>query len=169
MKAKVIWLTLGFVIPLSLLFGAALTFGSLGAAASWINGKSFYLSPQIVRLDNRAPGAEEVVTFQLKNLSSEEISVVGEKASCSCIFSENIPIKVDSGKTAEVNVRVRLPKYKTGYNQSVILTIATPRKLEFAEARIVATIPNPLPELKEDGSEGNLEERVGEEAGGISE
>ncbi len=168
MKKKIYWILIGFAVPICALVVASLTFGSFGATASWLYGKPFYLYPQIVRLENRAPGLEEVVTFQLKNLASEDISVVGEKSSCTCAFSENIPITVKPGEVAAVKIRVRLPKYKTSYDQSVLLMIATAEKLKFAEVRIVANIPNPLPLPPENLNE-ELIELPTQEAGGTAE
>jgi len=120
-------------------------FGSLNAAAAWLNGKSFSIEPRTVSLENREPGVEEIVTFHLRNLSSNEISVVGEKSSCSCVFSENIPIVAQPKETVELKVRAQLPKYKSDYDQTILLMVATPKKLEISPVRIIASIPNPLP------------------------
>lgn len=149
-KTSIVSVVGGLGLFALLMFGVVAYFGSFGAASAWLNGRPFYLSPRLVRLENREAGAKEVVTFQLKNLTSKDISVVGEKSSCSCAFSENIPIKVNPGKTGEVKIRVSLPKYKTDYDQSILLMIATAKKLELAEVRVVANVPNPLPEPEEE-------------------
>ncbi|MDO4588088.1 MAG: hypothetical protein Q4C95_12470 [Planctomycetia bacterium] len=144
------------IIFVLLLVGFIAYFGSLDAAASWLRGESFSIEPRNVFLDNREPGTEEVVTFHLKNLTSEEISVVGEKSSCSCAFSENIPIVAKPKETVELKVRVRLPKYQSDYDQTILFMVATPKKLEMPSVRIVASIPNPLPMPDADGSSARL-------------
>lgn len=137
---------LGGIALFAVLLGAVIwCFGSLGAAICWLNGESFYVFPKTIHLENREPGTEEIVTFRLQNLSNNDISVVGEKSSCSCAFSENIPITAKAKEMVELKVRVKLPKYKSDYDQTILFMVTTPEKLEMSPVRISASIPNPLP------------------------
>ncbi|MDR0608548.1 MAG: hypothetical protein LBG58_00370, partial [Planctomycetaceae bacterium] len=80
-------------------------------------------------LGNQKSGTETVAVFYMKNLTAKEISVVGEKSSCNCTFSEKIPITAKSGETVELKVNIHLPKYETNYDQIISFMIAEPQRL----------------------------------------
>ncbi|MGI5832203.1 MAG: DUF1573 domain-containing protein [Thermoguttaceae bacterium] len=121
-----------------------------GAGGPWPFGKSFVISPTTIDLGDREPGTIETVTFHLTNLSKKEISVVGEKSSCSCAVSENIPVSAQPNETIPINIRAGLPRYESSYDQTVLLMVATSDKLVMSPVRITAKVPNPLPKPKED-------------------
>ncbi len=153
MKKKTLFsIVVGVALFILVLLGFAAYFGSLETAVAWVNGRSFSIEPRSVLLENCKPGAEEVVAFRLKNLTSQKISVVGEKSSCSCVFAENIPIAAGPKETVELKVRVRLPKYSSDYDQSIVFMVSTSKKLEMPMVRVVAHIPEPLP-VPDDASE----------------
>jgi len=119
-------------------------FGGVGQFMTFVNGKSVYFPMHQIDLGNCEPGIESVAVFKMTNLASREISVVGERSSCNCAFSEKIPIVIPSGKTVDIRITVRLPKYESSYDQTIIFMVAEPRKLGMHPVRITATIPNPL-------------------------
>ncbi|MDR2345972.1 MAG: hypothetical protein LBE18_07890 [Planctomycetaceae bacterium] len=88
-------------------------FGSVGAMTAYLHGQSVYVYPKRINLDNQKPETKTVVTFYMKNLTSKEISVVGEKSSCSCAFSEKIPITAKPHETVELKINIHLPEYET--------------------------------------------------------
>jgi len=144
MKKQTLFSIVGGLGILVLLFvGLTVYFGSFNTSLSWLNGKPFYISPKHVHLKNREPGTEETVTFHLKNLTSKEISVVGEKSSCSCAFSENLPITAKPKESVELKIRVKLPKDKD-YDQTILFMVATSDKLEMSPVRITASILHPI-------------------------
>lgn len=159
MKNIIFYLVTGILALIACIFvGTCIAFGNFDMTIAFLKGEPFYISPRLVHLESMDPGAEEVVTFQLKNFTPADISVVGEKSSCSCAFAENIPIKVGPKKTAEVKIRVVLPKYTKEYDQMVLLMIATSKKLKMTPVRVTASIPNPLPKPKEEDSNGGIGE-----------
>jgi hypothetical protein len=85
-------------------------FGSMGTTMAYLEGQSVYVYPKKINLDNQQPETETVVTFYMKNLTSKEISVVGEKPSCTCTFSDKIPITAKPHETVQLNVNIHLPK-----------------------------------------------------------
>jgi hypothetical protein len=135
----------GVVLFLLLLVGGVLWFGDFGRFFAVVNGQAVYFPLRQVDLGACEPDIETEAVFKMVNLATKEISVVGERSSCTCAFSEQIPITADSGKTIDLKIKVRLPKYESSYNQTVIFMVAEPNKLGMHPVRITATIPNPLP------------------------
>lgn len=127
------------------MFGMLGWFGSMGATIAWLNGETVYIYPKKIDLGDQEPGIETVVTFYMKNLSSKEMSVVGEQSSCTCAFSENIPIVVESRKTAELKVNIHLPKYEQTYDQLISFMVAEPNRLATHPVQVTAKVANPLP------------------------
>lgn len=144
MKKKLFWSALVGVFAVAL-GGAYCFFGSFGAVAAYLNGESFYLSPRLVELGDREPNTAEYVTFRLQNLTSKEISVVGEKSGCTCATTVNLPLTVAPRETVELKMRVALPVYDSKYDQTVNFMVATGDKLHLPAVRVVGNVPNPLP------------------------
>jgi hypothetical protein len=109
-----------------------------------LNGQSVYVYPKKINLDNQQPETETAVTFYMKNLTSKEISVVGEKSSCTCAFSEKIPITAKPHETVELKINIHLPKEETDYDQIISFMVAEPQHLVMYPVQVTATIPNPL-------------------------
>ena len=146
-------LSFGGAVGLFLLFFCfgILWFGSVGAFIAYINGQVVYLSPRMLDLGSHEAGVETAAVFKMTNLSSKEVSVIGERSSCgSCTFSEQIPIVAASGKTVDLKINVLLPEYDTSYDQTITFLVAEPNRLAMYPVRIKATIPNPLPRPTED-------------------
>lgn len=115
--------------------------------------KQYIICPEQIHLEDRQPGSEEIVTFYLVNLSKKDISVVGEDSSCSCAFSENIPITAPPKEATEIKMRVRFPKNKPVYNQCVSFMVAGAKYLEMSPVRITASVAIPLDTAAETESE----------------
>jgi len=148
-KMLLISVTGGFGLFAILLLAMIGWFGSMGASVAWFNGETIYVYPKKINLGNQEPGTEAVVTFYMKNLTSKEISVVGEKSSCTCAFSEKIPIAAKPGKTAELNVNIHLPKHEPTYDQMISFMVAEPNRLAMHPVQVTAKIPNTLPGQQE--------------------
>jgi effector-binding domain-containing protein len=119
-------------------------FGSIGATMAYLNGQSVYVYPKKIDLDNQKPGTETVAVFYMKNLTSKKISVIGEKSSCACAFSEKIPITVPARQTVELRIKIHLPKYENDYNQIISFMVAEPKYLVMHPVQVTAKTPNPL-------------------------
>ncbi|MDR0336601.1 MAG: hypothetical protein LBI18_05875 [Planctomycetaceae bacterium] len=111
---------------------------------AYLNGQSVYVYPKKINLDNQKPETETIVTFYMKNLTSKEISVVGEESSCTCAFSDKIPITAKPRETIELKVNIHLPQYETNYDQMISFMIAEPKRLVKHPVQVTAKIPNPL-------------------------
>jgi len=148
MKNQHIFISLAGGIILFLLFGGGfvLWFGGLGQLIAYNNGESVYIVHKTLNLGSCEAGTKTVAVFRMTNLSSKEVSVVGERSSCNCAFSEKIPITVQPGKTIDLKINIQLPKHDTAYDQSITFMVAEPNRLAMHPVRVTATIPNPLPQ-----------------------
>lgn len=79
--------------------------------------------------------------------------IVGERSSCTCTFSEKIPVTAPPGKTVALKINARLPKYDSSFDQTVTFMIQEPKRLVMEPVRITATIPSPLPKPATDSSD----------------
>ena len=148
MKRRKVFLFLSFGSAVLLFFvfvAGIFWFGGRAQFLAFLNGESVYFSPRLLDLGSCEAGAETVVVFKMSNLSSKEISVIGERSSCNCAFSKQLPIVAASGKTVDVKINVRLPRYDSSYDQTIILMVAEPNRLAMHPVRVKATIPNPFP------------------------
>jgi len=129
-----------------LFFGAGvLWFGGTGQFLAFVNGKPLYLSPRHIDLGAHEAGTETTAIFKMTNLASREISIVGARTGCDCTLPEDMPIAIPPGKTVDLEIGVRLPRFESSYDQTVIFMVAEPNRLGMHPVRITATIPNPLP------------------------
>ena len=88
----------GAILFIAVLLFGIWKFGSLGAVVAYSNGDSVYLIPKNLNLGKLEAGSQVEAVFTLQNLTSDEISVVGEKSSCNCAFSEYLPLVASPGK-----------------------------------------------------------------------
>ncbi len=145
---KVLYMTVmsilgGCVLVFLLLSLAAWKFGGWGPLTAYLNGDVVYFSPKILDIGPCEAGTKTVAVFRMTNLTSKEISVVGEKSSCSCAFAEKIPIIAPPGKTVDVRIGVHLSTQGTLYDQTVSLMVAEPARLALHPVRVTAKILRP--------------------------
>jgi hypothetical protein len=130
------------------LLGAVVWFGNVGTMIAYVNGEAVYLYPKNMNFGNQKPGSEIVSVFYMKNMTSQEVSVVGEESSCDCVSSTELPITARAGETIELRVKAQLPKYRKDYDQVISFIVAEPERLVMHPVRVTATIPNPLEKNK---------------------
>lgn len=139
------WLLL-CVFLFSIFMGIGLAFcESFDSTFAWLHGDNVLIYPKRVDLGKRQPGTKLIVTFKMKNLAKRDISVVGEKSSCSCAFSDQIPITAKPGETIDLNVNVILPKQDSSYDQIITFLVAEPDRLAMYPVRVVTTITSVEP------------------------
>ena len=83
-------------------------FGSLGAFRSVMGGNSLHVYPRVHELGPVRPRSEVTVDIGLKNVSGEDIEVIGSRSSCDCT-AINLPVMVHSGESRCVSVVVTAP------------------------------------------------------------
>lgn len=132
-------LLLGVGLFILLIFVSVLLFGNIGSAVAWANGETVYIYPKIIKLEKAESKSEKTVTFNLKNLSSKDISLVGEKSSCSCTSLEQIPLKARPGENVKIKVKVIISGKGSLFDQTITFMIAEPNCLSFHPVRITST------------------------------
>lgn len=136
---------LGGVFLLFVLLGLGIfRFSGFGPFMAYVNGESVFVTPKKLDLGRCEADSQTVAIFKMTNLTSKEISVVGERSSCNCAFSEQIPVIAAPGKTVDIKVNVHLPKYDTSYDQTITFMVAEPDRLAMYPVRVTATVPHPL-------------------------
>ncbi len=159
-KRKIRWLFVGVGLLVLFFVILGIRFGSVGAAIAWLDGEAIYLTPKTVHLPDRKGGAEESVMFHLRNLTGKEITIIGQRVSCSCAMAEDLPLRIGPNKVVDLRVRVQFPRDEATYDQSIRLMVEVGEKLRLSDIRITATIADPisepdvfLPELEEKSSD----------------
>jgi len=134
----------GLVLFLLFVVGGTILYGGFGQLMAKVGGNAAFIQPKILDLGSLEAETGTVAVFKITNLASQEISVVGERSSCDCVFSEKVPIVIPSGKTVDLKVNVRLPKYDSSYDQTLVFMVAEPNKLAMYPVQVTAAIPHPL-------------------------
>ena len=119
--------------------------GGIRSVFAYLNGRTFTISPQRVDLGDCEPGSTKVAVFHLNNFSKHDIRVSGEFSGCSCTFVEKLPVIAYAKEIIDIEISIKLPKYKQHYDQQITLIVVTEDRTLMVPVRVVAFIPNPLP------------------------
>jgi len=85
-------------------------FGSFGAARAFVQGQVLY-TPDCCKDFGLVPYEEKLtVAFNVTNVTTKPLTIVGAKASCGCTVVESLPLQLRSGEEKELSVRVILPE-----------------------------------------------------------
>lgn len=146
MKKMILPVLVTSVLLFAILISALVLYtGGFASAFAYLNGKPFTITPRKCDLGNREPATEEVVTFLLNNFSEKEVVITGELSGCACTLVEGLPITVHPKETEKIQVRTRLPKYKSVFDQKITFIIKTQDVTLLSSVQITAFIPKPLP------------------------
>ncbi|MGO9922025.1 MAG: DUF1573 domain-containing protein [Isosphaeraceae bacterium] len=113
-----IWTCLTSLLVVLGLAGLALLaraeFGSIPSALSYLRGARLIPLRYSVPAGTVVRGEERILEFKLKNWSDKPIVILGAKSSCTCVSLGDFPIRVPSGGTNNLGVRLRTKKRKPG-------------------------------------------------------
>ena len=77
---------LGFLLPVIVLAGAALFYGSVDASISaLIRGDILYVAPSPVYLEKVVPGSVHQFPLVLRNLTGRDVTIEEGRTSCGCL------------------------------------------------------------------------------------
>ena len=127
-----------------------------------MHGAEAFLYPNKMNLGAVEAGVTCVSSFRAYNFTSREIKITGAIVSCGCITYEELPKTVPAHGVVELTIDVRLPKYKPDFDQSVTYLISESRGMAMRKARVLATIPEPLP-IPEEGIAPDVENEIPKE------
>jgi len=79
-------------VGLALLGGwSFLRFGSISAGLAYLRGYRVFAERDTVWAGEVAAGTEATVAFQLRNLASSPVRVLGAKSDCACLALDDLP------------------------------------------------------------------------------
>ena len=125
-------------------------------------GAETLLYPSEINLGASEPGATSTASFRAYNFTSTEIEITDAITTCGCVTHEVLPKMIPAHGVVELTIAVRLPKYKPDFDQSVTYLISESRGMAMRKARILATIPDPLP-IPEEGIAPDVENEIPKE------
>ena len=137
---------------------------------SKLKGAETFLYPNEIDLGDFAPGATTSTTFRAYNFTSNEIEITSAITTCGCVTHEELPKMIPAHSVVDLTIDVHFPKYKPDFDQSVTYLISESRGMAMRKARILASIPNPLPPPPENEAvESNAENSDAEEEANVEE
>jgi hypothetical protein len=87
-----------------------INFGSLRLGWLYASGARVLVDPSVVTIWNARPGERRVVYFQIRNLTTRSVEVLGLRKSCECISTDSLPLSLPPRGAKEVHVVLDLPK-----------------------------------------------------------
>jgi hypothetical protein len=152
-RCRIAGILAGCLLLIAGLFVAVSYFGSWAALRAFIGGHSVHVFPSAVDLGERKAGTEVSVSFSVRNLTSSELSIVGQRASCLCVIGTEIPVAIQPRQTISIDVVVRLHEAQQPYEQTIVFMLAERNRLTFHPVRITAAVLNaPSETTTEEGS-----------------
>ena len=121
--SKFVWqtITVGLLL-IALVFGyGTWVTGSVSKALPYFSGQGLFVESDDINLGAIPLGkADLVVEINLLNLSSDTISVIGAKTSCSCMQLGDFPVSLSPGQKHALKIEY-LPSDKTGAFEHKVL------------------------------------------------
>ncbi len=109
--AKTLLLASGLLI--ALVIGAYLSFGSIAASLAYARGDRLIVDATNKSFGTLRSNSDGTLVFQIRNLASRPITVLGARSSCTCTAVENLPLTIQPRETHPLKIRIR-PGKKTG-------------------------------------------------------
>ncbi|HVK12455.1 MAG TPA: MauE/DoxX family redox-associated membrane protein [Gemmataceae bacterium] len=129
----------GAVLALLVLGGLTLVYHDPATALARLRGQSVVVSPAVLDLGTNPGGTEVVRTVQVTNLTDAPVRIVGGSSDCSCILTEGLPLTLAPRASADLPVRVKLPKDTGAFHRSAFVwTDAAARELRFEITGVMA-------------------------------
>ena len=81
-------------------------YGSLSLLLSRLDGKGVVVQPSTYDVGKGKPGESVEARFEITNLLSKPVKVLGADAECSCVKVLGLPVVVPAGESLEVIAKV---------------------------------------------------------------
>ena len=106
----------------ALIFGFFfLRLGSASDAVAYLRGDRILVSPQNPNVGEGQDGETKQTLIRLRNLTGRPLVITGGSTSCTCVYKERYPIRLDTGKSFEMTVSVRLSDRPGMFPQLLVL------------------------------------------------
>lgn len=97
------------------------SFGTLGDAFGYLSGIGLVARPRVLSLGPMIAGERKTATVHLINLSDSPCAIVGARASCSCIATEELPVTLGPREHRDLHVVLTVGREPgTSFEQSVV-------------------------------------------------
>ena len=93
---------------------AVLAFGSTEQALAKLRGEHIGLSAGYLDFGEGTAGQRLNASIGVTNYSESPLRIYGGTSDCSCTATQNLPLTIPPGETAEVTVQLKVPKAGTG-------------------------------------------------------
>lgn len=87
-----------------------LRFGSTSAAAAYLVGHPYALSPQVIHMDDLSAGSNRTFEVSFKNLSNVPLLVAGARTSCGCMVASGLPVNVPEFGDSDIEFNIQVPR-----------------------------------------------------------
>lgn len=93
---------------------SVLEFGTVSFGLAYLNGYSVCPESAEASAGKVGAGNVAVVVFRLKNLVNSPVTVVGAKADCGCLATDNLPLTISPKGISEITLRFAARRNETG-------------------------------------------------------
>jgi hypothetical protein len=112
-------------------------FGSVSAAFAYLRGDRILVDRPIQSIAIAAPGDEVVLTYTVRNRSTDTVSLLGVSPSCTCTSVQNATGRLVSGAARQIAVKIKIDDDKTRLGGSVRVFTSSPQTPELELAYVV--------------------------------
>lgn len=142
-KKPVSWMACTFImanIGLILLTAWALySFGSIRAALAYLKGDRLIVRASSMSFGDVRRGERPVITFDIMNTSDRNITILGARTTCTCVFTDDLPLTVLPGERRSISVGVKTGSREGSIQERVYLYTSFPGQPE-VEVRIIGRV-----------------------------
>jgi hypothetical protein len=121
MRSRILGVSAVFAVVLVAAGFGYWRFGSTTNAVSYLNGEYILADRTVAQLGSVDPGKVFDVTFNLTNVSSKSIRLVGANCACSCLVPRSVPLDLPGGETTPVVFNFNSPKTAMEFEQVIQL------------------------------------------------
>jgi hypothetical protein len=93
---------------------ASAWYGSPTAALARLRGEPLTLQAGYLELGEGEPGEVLQAQVAVRNWTDQPVHVVGGTSDCSCVTTDDLPVVIPAGGSAELTVRLKIPQATTG-------------------------------------------------------
>jgi hypothetical protein len=133
------FISIGLIVSLTLAFCC---FGSIPSAVAYLQGDRLIANRYLQSFGEVEQGQHAVVTFELTNASSREITILGARTLCTCVFAEDLPLSIPPRIRRTISVAIKTDSREGPIQQPVYLFTDLPAQPEI-ELRVRGHILSP--------------------------
>lgn len=114
-------------------------FGSIQLVAAYLKGHRVAAPPAFLEFTSQGHGNEYCGQFEVVNLSSKSVRIVGSRTNCSCVRVIGLPKEIPPFGRASIDVRCLFSGHSKELSEAVVL-IADTGSLNVLTTRISAVL-----------------------------